>query len=84
MTFTSVFEHFAVMFGTASLFDCVVFDWGLVYWRPRFIVLPGTESMAGYRSYRFHLRGFLIGIPLVLAGSVFVAVLVLIVLRARA
>jgi hypothetical protein len=25
--------------------------------------------MAGYRDYRFHFRGFLIGIPIVLAGS---------------
>jgi hypothetical protein len=45
-------------------------------------VLPGTEGMAGYRNYGFHFRGFLIGIPIVLAGSVLCAVIVAILVRA--
>ena len=63
MTFASMFGHFAIMFGIFNLLDFCVLDCALVYWQPRFAVLPGTEGMAGYRSYRFHFHGFLIGIP---------------------
>jgi len=75
-TFGAAFVHFAVMFGTFNVLDWVVLDWSLVYWQPRFVVLPGTEGMAGYRSYWFHFRGFLIGIPIVLAGSALLAAIV--------
>jgi hypothetical protein len=64
------------MFGTFNILDWVVLDWSLVYWQPRFVVLPGTEGMAGYRSYWFHFRGFLIGIPIVLMGSALLAAIV--------
>jgi hypothetical protein len=79
MTFGSWFTFFAVMFGTFNVFDLLVIDCGLVYWQPRFIVLPGTEGMAGYRSYWFHFRGFLIGIPIVLMGSALFAGIVSII-----
>lgn len=69
MTFASAFAYFAIMFGIFNVFDCFVLDWALVYWQPRFMVLPGTEGMAGYTDYWFHFRGFLIGIPITLAGS---------------
>ena len=69
VTFAAAFTHFAVMFGTFNVLDWLVLDWSLVYWQPRFVVLPGTEGMAGYRSYWFHFRGFLIGIPIVLVGK---------------
>ena len=83
LTFASAFAHFAVMFGTFNAFDWLVIDCGLVYWRPGFAVLPGTEGMAGYRDYRFHLRGFLIGIPVVLLGSALAAGVVSMLFRAR-
>lgn len=54
----------------------MVIDRGLVYWQPRSVVLPATEGMQGYRNYRFHFRGFLIGIPVVLLGSALVSILV--------
>ena len=73
VTFTAAFVHFAVMFGTFNVLDWLVLDWSLVYWQPGFIVLPGTEGMAGYRDYRFHFRGFLIGIPIVLAACALLA-----------
>ena len=76
VTFGVAFAHFAIMFGTFNVLDCFVLDWGLVYWQPRFAVLPGTEGMAGYRSYWFHFRGFLIGIPIVLSGSAIMAAFV--------
>src|SRR5215471_8464465 len=73
MTFAAAFSYFAIMFGTFNVLDCFVFDWGLVYCQPRFVVLPGTEGMAGYRNYWFHFQGFLIGVPIVLAGSALAA-----------
>jgi hypothetical protein len=76
VTFESAFVHFAVMFGTFNVLDWLVLDWSLVYWQPRFVVLPGTEGMAGYQSYWFHFRGFLIGIPIVLSGSAVLAAIV--------
>lgn len=76
VTFETAFVHFAIMFGTFNVLDWLVLDWSLVYWQPRFVVLPGTEGMAGYRDYWFHFRGFLIGIPIVLAGSALCAVIV--------
>jgi hypothetical protein len=81
VTFGVVFAHFAIMFGTFNVLDWVVLDWGLVYWQPHFVVLPGTEGMAGYRNYWFHFRGFLIGIPIVLAGSALCAGIVSILVR---
>ena len=83
LTFASAFVYFAIMFGTFNTFDWLVIDCGLVYWQPRFVVLPGTEGMEGYRNYRFHFRGFLIGIPVVALGSALAAATVSIMLRAR-
>ena len=81
LTFGSAFAYFAVMFGTFNVFDWLVIDCGLIYWQPRFAILPGTEGMAGYRNYRFHFRGFLIGIPIVLVGSAIAAAIVSVILR---
>jgi hypothetical protein len=82
LTFLSAFAYFTIMFGTFNAFDLVI-DCGLVYWQPRFVVLPGTEGMEGYRNYRFHFRGFLIGIPVVVLGSALAAAVVSLLLRAR-
>jgi hypothetical protein len=52
-------------FGVASIFNIV--DWLVLDWllfstiTPRFMVIPGTDGMAGYKNYWFHFRGFLIG-----------------------
>jgi hypothetical protein len=43
---------------------------------PRFVVIPGTEGMAGYKDYVFHLRGFLIGSVISAAGGLVIAALV--------
>jgi len=81
LPFSTAVVYFAIMFGTFNAFDWLVLDCGLVYWQPRFAVLPGTEGMAGYRDYRFHFRGFLLGVPVVAAGSVLVAATVVIWFR---
>jgi hypothetical protein len=77
LAFLPVFLNLFVILMVLNLIDLLIFDWliGIVI-RPRFMILPGTEGMAGYQDYGFHLRGFLIGIPgfgilsLVLAGIV--------------
>ena len=76
VSFRVAFVHFAIMFGTFNLFDWLLLDWPLVYWQPRFMVLPGTEGLSGYSDYWFHFRGFLIGIPIVLAASALFAAVV--------
>jgi hypothetical protein len=77
VTFATALVHFLVMFGTFSLLDWLVLDWLIIVrWQPSFIVLPGTEGMAGYSNYWFHFRGFLIGIPIVVAGSALFAAIV--------
>lgn len=39
------------------LFDLVIIDWlWLVTFKPSFVIIPGTEGMAGYDDYAFHLR----------------------------
>jgi hypothetical protein len=55
------------------LLDCV-----LVSMTPKFVVLPGTEGMSGYKNYFHHFRGFLIGtmasvvLGLLIAAIVFI------------
>jgi len=67
--FLTAFIHLFVMFSVFNVVDLLVIDWPLVAFCPRFVVLPGTEGAAGYKDYRFHFRGFLIGTVLILVGS---------------
>jgi len=78
--FLAAFVHLAAMFSLFNLLDWLVMDWLImVRFQPRFIVLPGTEGMAGYRRYWFHFRGFLIGLPISLAASLLLAPLAAVV-----
>ena len=75
--FPTMFVHFFVMFSVFNVLDWLVLDWLIVVGlRPSFLILPGTQGMAGYRDYAFHFRGFLIGIPITLAASLVLAALV--------
>ncbi|HEV8580538.1 MAG TPA: hypothetical protein VGX68_15835 [Thermoanaerobaculia bacterium] len=71
--FLPAFVHLYTMFTVFNVLDLLVMDWLMVRLQPRFIVLPGTEGMAGYQSYWFHFRGFLIGLPITLAASLLFA-----------
>ena len=65
-------EYFLV-----SMFDLLVLDlWMFYTWTPKFLVLPGTEGLAGYKDYRPHLKAQLTKGTLLLA--VFSAVLALV------
>jgi hypothetical protein len=57
-----------------NLFDLLILDWLLFCTiRPRWLVLPGTEGMAGYRDYRFHLIGFIKGLGFCIVGGLIVS-----------
>ena len=60
--FASLFVHaYAVAFAF-NLVDLIVIDWLIICaWTPRWLVMAGTEGMAGYSNYRHHFRGFIIG-----------------------
>lgn len=62
-----------------NLYDWLVLDW-LVFCTitPRFVVLPGTEGMAGYRDYGMHFRGFLIGLGLSIVASVLIGLVTMV------
>lgn len=59
---------FANAFGlifSGWLFDLTIMDW-LIFVKitPDIVVLPGTEGMAGYDDYLFHLRAHLRALPM--------------------
>jgi hypothetical protein len=75
--FAAAFIHLFVMFSVFNLLDWLVLDWIIaVTIRPSFMILPGTEGLAGYADYGFHFRGFLIGIVISLLISLLVAAIV--------
>jgi hypothetical protein len=71
--FLTAFVHLFVMFSLFNVADLLILDWPLVAMRPRFVVLPGTEGLAGYKDYGFHFRGFLIGTALLFITSILLA-----------
>ena len=74
LTFAAVFVCAAIMLIMLNVIDLVVNDWLIfVTVRPRFVVLPGTEGMAGYRDYGFHFRQFLKGTAGSLAAGLIIA-----------
>jgi hypothetical protein len=59
-----------------NVFDLLILDWILFCTiRPRWLVLPGTEGMAGYGDYRFHFIGFLKGLGFVAVGALVISTL---------
>ena len=73
LTFLNTFIVSTVIFQMWNLLDLVLLDWFLLMTlKPRFMILPGTEGMAGYSDYGFHFRKFLNGIvfTLILSGVV--------------
>jgi hypothetical protein len=72
--FLAAFLHLLVMFSLFNLLDWLVLDWLIVVTlRPHFLILPGTEGLAGYADYGFHFRGFLIGCVITFFTSLMVA-----------
>jgi hypothetical protein len=76
LTFLNTFIVTTMIFQVWNLIDLVLLDWFLLMTlKPRFMILPGTEGMAGYNDYRFHFRKFLNGIVLTLIlGGIITAI----------
>lgn len=74
LTFGPVFWSVLISMMTFNLFDLLVLDW-LIFAgiTPRYIVLPGTEGLAGYGDFGFHARGFVIGTVLAIILSAITA-----------
>lgn len=77
LTFSAVFLATFLLFSTFNLFDLLILDWLIaVTIQPQFMILPGTEGLAGYKDYGFHFRGFLKGTAGILVFSLVVAAIV--------
>ncbi|EJQ95940.1 MULTISPECIES: hypothetical protein [Bacillus] len=70
-------EAYLHTFGIVMIFNLVdlfIIDWLIFCWiTPRFVVIPSTEGMKGYKDYIFHLRGAIVGTPFLAIISLFVA-----------
>lgn len=77
-------EIFLSAAGVVFLFNVV--DWLILDWlivctiTPRFMVLPGTERMAGYKNYGMHFRGFLIGTGLTAVIGFLITIILILIL----
>ena len=76
----SFWELFAYAFGVLFIFnlvDLLILDWLIVCWfKPRWVVLPGTEHIVIPKPYLYHFEGFLMGISGLLFVGLFVAAFV--------
>jgi uncharacterized membrane protein len=74
LVFWQAFLSLFIMLFLFNLVDWLVIDWLLfVTIQPRWIILPGTDGMAGYKDYAFHFRGFLIGTVFSVVASAIIA-----------
>jgi hypothetical protein len=69
------FAAFSQAFGVVFIFNLV--DWLILDWlifctiTPKFLIIPDTEGMVGYKDYSFHFKAFLVGTVLsIIAGLV--------------
>ena len=72
LPFSAAFPHTTGLMLSFWLFDLTILDW-LMFVRitPSFVVLPGTEGMAGYDDYMFHLKEHMRAFPfIILAGAI--------------
>ena len=69
-TFRAASVHALIALTVVNLVDLIVVDWLIgIRFRPRKLILPGTEGLAGYDDLRFHVRGFVVGLVGTLAAS---------------
>jgi hypothetical protein len=70
LTLINTFIVTSLIFQIWNLLDLFVLDWFiLMTLRPSFMILPGTEGLAGYQDYRFHFQKFIKGVGLTLVLS---------------
>ncbi len=70
------FANTYLLFLSFWVFDLTIMDWlFFVTIQPDFIVLPGTEGMAGYDDYGFHLKVALPALVWMIFPAIIIAVL---------
>jgi len=73
-TFIDILVISFTIFMVFNVVDLIILDWLVICTiTPKFIVLPGTEGMAGYKDFGFHFRGFLKGIVVSFVSALFFA-----------
>ena len=78
LTFIETLIVSTVIFQMWNLLDLVLLDWFLLMTlKPKFMILSGTEGMAGYRDYGFHFKKFLNGIVFTFILALVVTVIAL-------
>jgi hypothetical protein len=76
ISFMQAFAYAGIAVLVFNLFDLLILDWLFFCTvQPRSMILPGTEGMAGYRDYWFHVIGFFKGLGFTVVGSLLVAAL---------
>ena len=77
LSFLGLWLHATGVLFVFNLVDWLVLDWLLFCTiTPRWMVVPGTAGMAGYKDYLFHFRGFVIGTILGAVAGALVAAIV--------
>jgi len=62
LSFLAAFVNSALIFFYFAVWDLLILDWLIfVTIQPSFIIVPGTEGMAGYKDYWFHFRVSFLG-----------------------
>lgn len=62
LTFPAAFIHSASLLFFFALWDLLIHDWLIfVTIQPAFVVIPGTEGLAGYKDYWFHFEESFLG-----------------------
>ncbi len=76
LSFKAAFVNAYALIISGWLFDLTILDWLVfVRWTPSIVVLPGTEGMAGYDDYGFHLRAHLKALPMLTIFALVIAAL---------
>ena len=87
LSFGTAFVNSALLFLFFAVWDLLILDWLIfVTIQPPFVVIPGTEGLAGYKDYWFHLEvSFLSWTPwiAILVGGLVMAGLSMVRLRPR-
>jgi hypothetical protein len=62
LSFLTAFVNSALIFFFFAVWDLLILDWLIfVTVQPDFIVIPGTEGLAGYKDYWFHFKVSFLG-----------------------
>ena len=77
VSFLWLFLHAFVLLMIFNLFDLLVLDLLLFCTiTPKFLIVPGTEGLAGYKDYGFHLRQHAKSIPMMALMALVIAAVV--------